>query len=259
MIAVFSGTGNSMYVARKLSEILGDEIVELPVCGHCSLYAGSGRVIWVFPVYSWSIPPVLDGIIGAIDIKDAGKAVHYAVMTCGDDAGYADSTWRRSVARRGWNARGVWSVQMPNTYVFMKGFDVDSVDLASSKISASGTRIKSIAAGISAGSDSVDVVRGAFARIKTYIIRPWFVKYCMSPRRFGTTADCIGCGVCAGGCPVHNIKMREGRPQWGSDCAFCLRCYHICPRHAVAWGKASSGKGQSRQLIEYVFKGKKDV
>lgn len=259
MIAVFSGTGNSMYVARRLAAILGDEIVRLPVKGDTMPRAESGRVIWVFPVYSWGMPPLLAGIIDAIDIEGAEAAVHYAVMTCGDDTGYADCTWRRAVAGRGWMSRGIWSVQMPNTYVFMTGFDVDSVESASSKISAAGSRIEAIAAGISVGSDETDVVRGAFAWIKTYVIRPWFVKHCMSPDRFGATADCIGCGVCSDSCPLHNIEMKDRRPQWGHECAYCLRCYHICPRHAVAWGKASRGKGQSRQLIGYVFKCQKDV
>lgn len=257
MIAVFSGTGNSMYVARRLAEILGDEVVSLPVVGNGGLCADSDRVIWVFPVYSWGMPPVLDNIIKSIEIEGAGIAKHYAVMTCGDDTGYADRTWRRTIERRGWQAGGVWSVRMPNTYVCMKGFDVDSVDVAQVKIDAAPARIASVARGISERSDAKDVVRGAFPLIKTYVIRPWFVRHAMSPRPFHSTDDCIGCSVCVDNCPLGNIRMSGRRPVWGDDCAMCLRCYHICSRHAVAWGKASRGKGQSREFINYVYKGKK--
>ena len=33
-------------------------------------------------------------------------------------------------------------------------------------------------------------------------------------------------------------------PHWGNRCAMCLRCYHSCPRNAVAYGKATAGKGR---------------
>lgn len=259
MIAVFSGTGNSMYVARCLAKILGDRVVSLPTAGKDGLCADNDRVIWVFPVYSWGIPPVLGNIIKSIEIEGAGSAEHFAVMTCGDDTGYTDRTWRKAIGRRGWKPCGAWSVRMPNTYVCMKGFDVDSVDVAQAKIAAAQARVAAVARGISERSDARDVVRGAFPLIKTYVIRPWFVRHAMSPRTFHSTDDCIGCSVCADNCPLGNIEMRERRPVWGDDCAMCLRCYHICPRHAVAWGKASRGKGQSRELINYVYKGRKDV
>lgn len=258
MIIVFSGTGNSIFVARGLSAALGDEIVSLPVKDAQSLCPADGRVIWVFPVYSWGIPPVLADVIHDIEIVSGAGLQHFAVMTCGDDTGYTDRIWRRAMAARGWRGLDAWSVQMPNTYVFMKGFDVDTVEVAQGKVDAAAKRIESIASAINTRrpTDRVrsDVVRGWFPWTKTYVIRPWFVRREMSPRPFHCTDDCIGCRICAEHCPMHNIKMDSGRPAWGDDCAFCLRCYHICPRHAVAWGKASRGKGQSRILINLTYK-----
>jgi len=256
MIVVFSGTGNSMFVARGLAATLGDELVALPLDEGAHISCRDGRVIWVFPVYSWGIPPVLDRIIRKIQIDGAAGVMHFAVMTCGDDVGYTDRTWRRVLKRRGWTGCDAYSVQMPNTYVFMKGFDVDSVEVAQAKIEAAPARIKAIAAYIAARRPGDKrhngIVRGLFPWTKTYVIRPWFVRYAMSPEPFRCTDDCIGCHVCADSCPMHNIAITGCRPVWGMDCAFCLRCYHICPRHAVAWGKASRGKGQSRALINSV-------
>ena len=31
---------------------------------------------------------------------------------------------------------------------------------------------------------------------------------------------------------------------WGMDCTSCLACYHVCPQHAVQYGKRTKDKGQ---------------
>ena len=249
MILVFSGTGNSMFVAKRLSLALGDEIVELAKVGDRALTLSDGRVIWVFPVYSWGLPPVVARWISKVRID--GSPVHYAVMTCGDDTGLTDSVWRKALARRGWTGGSAYSVQMPNTYVLMKGFDVDPFEVAERKILAAKPRIEYIAGRIR---DNVplenDLVRGSFAWIKTRIIYPWFKRYAMSPEPFFATDECVGCKLCATTCPLGNITMCGKRPAWGKDCALCLRCYHICPHHAVAYSTATRGKGQYKLLLE---------
>ena len=258
MIAVFSGTGNSMWAARRLADTLGDKVTALPIAPDSRLEVDNGRVIWVFPVYSWGIPPVLESIIRTIEIDGADAAAHFAVMTCGDDTGLAHRTWARALGRRGWRAHGAWSVQMPNTYVLMKGFDTDPAELAQAKIDAAGPRLAHIAGEIEgfapSGHMAVDAVTGSFAWVKTYVVYPWFRRFAMSPRHFRATDDCTGCGTCARSCPLGNIDMSDGRPAWHDRCALCLRCYHVCPRHCVAYGNATRGKGQSRILIREVQK-----
>ena len=142
MIIVFSGTGNSLAVARGLRERLGGDVVVLD--GELLLRPSSRvlevpegeDVVWVFPIYSWGVPPVVADFIRKSKIKGAHEARHFMVCTCGDDIGYADNQWRQLIGRRGWSPRGVFSVQMPNTYVLMKGFDVDSPEAATEKLAA---------------------------------------------------------------------------------------------------------------------------
>lgn len=262
MIIVFSGTGNSLYVAELLSKKLGDKLVTLPLAER-RLEVDDGRLIWVFPVYSWGIPPVLRKWIDRLVIPNGHKLKHYAVMTCGDDCGDTDSMWRTALTRRGWHGLSAYSVQMPNTYVLMKGFDVDPVELAQAKVDAAAPRTEEIAMRIDEESKRFtledyfienDIVRGRYAGIKTSLIYPWFKHFAMSPKPFHANDECIGCAICASTCPLENIKMEGHRPTWGKHCALCLRCYHICPRHAVAYGKATQGKGQSRLLIGKLLK-----
>ena len=53
-----------------------------------------------------------------------------------------------------------------------------------------------------------------------------------------------GVNVCERICPVGNVVMIGWRPVWGMDCTSCLACYHVCPKHAVQYGRRTKRKGQ---------------
>lgn len=265
MIFCFSGTGNSAFVADVLSRRLHDRVVRLTpelLASGSSLLADQERVIWVFPVYSWGVPPYVRRFIAGLDIR--GAVSHHLVMTCGDDAGLTASMWRKDIALRGWQSGLAFTVIMPNNYVCMTGFDVDSKQLAESKLAAAGDRIDEIIRRLStAGREVADyVTKGSFAWFKTRIIYPWFVRYAMSPKPFRSSSACISCGKCAAICPTGNIVMSlpadpaaaprpRKRPSWGDNCAGCLACYHVCPRHAVEYGKSTLRKGQYLNPVIY--------
>lgn len=259
MIVLFSGTGNTRYVAGLLAEALSDsDVIELTAeqlrNPDTVFIDSSERIVWAFPTYSWGIPPVVAELIKRASLSpEALGASHYMLTTCGDDMADTDRQWRKLMHKRGLNACGAYSVVMPNTYTLMKGFDVDSPELAASKIAAAPDTVRKIADAIVNGGPDI-LVRGRFAIIKSGVIYPWFVRFAMSPKPFHALAACTGCGTCARTCPMGNIKMQKETgtssvPVWGKQCALCLRCYHICPHHSVAYGKATDGKGQYNTLI----------
>lgn len=250
MIIYFSGTGNTRHCAIELARLLGESVHELSADelkdpSSARIDTADERVIWAFPTYSWGMPPVVADVIVKAQFSDKVRAArHYMLTTCGDDMGYTDRQWRRILKKRGFNTAGAYAVIMPNTYTLMKGFDVDSPELAREKVAASAERIKLIAEAIRNGGDDMPI-RGSFPWIKSAIIYPWFKRFAMSPKPFHTNAACTACGLCSRVCPMENISPDpDGTPVWGKDCALCLRCYHSCPRRAICYGKATDGKGQ---------------
>ena len=77
---------------------------------------------------------------------------------------------------------------------------------------------------------------GALPFTKSYLLRPLFNAFLMAPKPFHATEACIGCKKCEKVCPVGNITVTD-RPVWGGNCTQCLACYHVCPVHAVEYGK----------------------
>lgn len=257
MVYCFSGQGNSRAAAEALAKALGLDVCRItrqaldgaaeapaPRCDEPN--------VWVFPVHAWGVPRVVAEFIASLTSATPGageSSVHHMVATCGDDIGHTDRLWARMIRARGWRVGGMFSVTMPNTYVCLPGFDIDPAAVAAEKLANAGAAIASIASRIADNrADGMrNVVPGAMPGVKSYILRPLFNAFLMSPRGFRVDrAKCNGCGACAAVCPMGNITVADGAPKWGNDCTMCLACYHRCPKRAIEWGPFSAGKGQQQ-------------
>ncbi len=276
MIYYFSGTGNSLHVARHLADALGEQLSPMAFPS-----ATNDDVIGlVFPVYAWGVPNVVEQFVRNLILPsprrgEGGEAFLYAVMTCGDDMGYADKLLDAALhSACGRKFDAVFSVQMPNTYVCLPGFDVDSAEVCKAKLSKVQDTVKEIAACVSERKTVRRLTRGSFPWIKTYVIRPLFNRYLLTDKYFKVDASrCISCGRCRKSCPVGNIilaspqpspkgkgikslplggDLEEAVPQWQSHCAGCLACYHACPYHAINFDSKTQKKGQYN-LLKYLY------
>lgn len=237
MIYYFSATGNSRHVAHALAEMTGDKCFDI-ADGHPDSVE---KLIIVSPVYSWGLPQPVVEWIERLAVKSEYCA---GVLTCGDDTGRTPAMMRKALARRGVTLDACWSIQMPNTYVILPGFDVDSPEVEARKRTAAPARIAQVADGINRRLHVTDVVEGALPWLKTALVYPLFRRWGISPSKFHTNAQCTGCGQCARRCPRHNITMADSHPAWGNDCVSCLACYHHCPHHALHYGRITMKKGQ---------------
>ena len=223
---------------------LGERLMQISLRGSMQpiALAEGERLIFVFPIHSWGLPKRLAAVLSGMPISGT-PAYCCMVATCGDDCGLAERQWRKVMLGRGLRADAAYSVQMPNTYVIFPGFDVDKKDVEARKLAAAPSAVDGVAQQIAAGAKADFTHHGAVAWIKTRVIYPWFMSD-MSDWKFSATDVCTGCGKCAKACPLGNITIDGRRPQWHGDCINCLACYHNCPRHAVAYGSRTAGKGQ---------------
>lgn len=250
MIYYFSGTGNSEWTARELGKALHEDVVFIPYQNPLDAKPEGRTIGFVFPVYSWGVPPLVIDFIKRLpedfimQLKKFSKDV-WVVMTCGDEVAFAPEMIQDTLEKRGINVKSIWSIILPNDYVLLPGFDVDSREVEVEKLSKAPSRIKEITEGIQSRREGIDVVRGSMCWVKTKLVYPLFKKRGISTGNWHSTESCVSCGLCVRNCPNNNIELNEsGRPVWGNNCCSCVGCYHVCPRHAVEYGKITKKKGQ---------------
>ena len=174
MIFYFSGTGNSKHVAEQLAAMLGERLVAIAEAvaeGTLTFALAEGESVgWVFPTYSWGPAPVAADFASRVQLQ--GCCAHtycYMVTTCGDEVGETVTMFAKSLGNI--RLKAAFSVQMPNNYILLPGFDVDDKALERSKVEASAARIKAVAEAIAAQREIIDVVVGPWRRLKSRLIR----------------------------------------------------------------------------------------
>lgn len=251
MVYYFSGLGNTEYAARTIADFLGDEKVFIPDADCLKQNVAGHSLGFLFPIYSWGVPEIVLKFIQSLpeafiqEVKNK-KIPVWMVCTCGDETGNAPEMLKKCLAKRGLELKGAWSVIMPNTYVLLPGFDVDSTEVEKKKLHNSVAKIQAIAEKISNGKWEWHLHRGSFPSFRTRVLYPLFMKLGISTKKWHHSPSCVKCGKCVRSCPVKNISLGVGDngPVWGDNCLSCLACYHNCPYHAVEYGKITRKKGQ---------------
>lgn len=249
MIFYFSGTDNSLWVTKTISNYFSDsKLIEIGSAVVSGAYNydidDNERIGFIFPVHSWGIPWIVRKFIEQLHINNASDNLIYCILTCGDDCGLTNKMFRKLMNGKGWECRHIYSIQMPNTYVVFPGFDTDSAELEQSKKGNAKLLLPKIASAIKNDVPFDCYLQKGQSFLKSRIIYPLFCRFKMSSKPFYTTKRCNGCGLCAKRCPTRNITIVDGHPQWGDCCTQCLSCLHHCPTESIEYGKQSVGKGR---------------
>ena len=230
-IYYFSGTGNSFFIAKKLSEeidnselIAVSSVIQNPV-----IKADKGRVGFVFPVYFGGLPLIIEDFIGKIDLESA-ETIFY-INTSGDDDGFDCSTGKinKILAGKGKKLNSGYNIAMPANYI--KKYEPEPEEEKSHKFKESGKKIKNISLKILSGITNVKPDK--FHLISKAVNNFWQKSVNKSDKSFFSTESCNSCGICEEVCPVDNIRIVNKKPEWQHRCQECLACMHFCPKIAI--------------------------
>lgn len=248
MIFCFSGTGNSLYVARLIAEYTNDRVISIPEemaeDKNCNEYEPEEEesIGFVYPVYAWAPPRMVIDFISRLSLPNADNHYVYSVATCGENIGNTMKALGNALKKRDIKLQSGFSVVMPNNYNILG--DVDSKEDADRKLDRAEEQIREICKLIESKQTGIFKLRkGPIPTVLTGLVNPLFNKYALDASRFYATDTCTGCGLCQDICPTKNIHV-DGKPVWNVNCTQCLACIHHCPVRAIEYGKYTVNKGR---------------
>lgn len=233
---VFSGTGNTLKVAKECAERCGDLGAETTVC---RLIKGKtypnvsefDAAVVAYPVYGFNAPkPILEFMknLPALD----GKKIYF-LMTSGEPLKLNNAAAARpwaAVRKKGGEPSGAFRFVMPYNIIFRH-----SDKMAALMWQTAVKRIPHVAEIIVNGEKS-ELGVGLGKRFCSRIVSVEHPAFPLIGRGFRVADNCVGCGKCEALCPQANVKMVNGKPKFGKECAGCMACSFGCPVDAVRTG-----------------------
>ena len=241
MIFCFSGTGNSLYIARRIAEDLGEETVNLNEkikAGDHSPVRTGRDVIVVTPTYAWRVPRVVCDWLSATELSGAERI--WFVMSCGTEIGNAAKYSRRLAEQKHLRYMGTAQIIMPENYIAM--FNAPQADEAMEIIKKAEPDIANVIRLLKSAQPFPAPRNNLYDRFMSDTVNPIFYKLFVKASAFRASDPCVGCGECAKRCPMNNIRLESGKPVWGKECTHCMACICYCPVEAIEYGKKSLGK-----------------
>lgn len=249
MIFYFSGTGNSLYAAKKIAQEqdlqLASIAEELLKENNDFIYEckEDEPVGFVYPIYAWGPPELVIDFISKMTLS-GGKPYLFALSTCGDEEGMStELILKQALAEKELALDSAFTIRMPNNYII--GFDPDPKTLEEIKLSDAERALLRINSVIShRDRDVFDLLPGSSPKLKSKLIHPLFVRFASATKKFSATDACTACGLCEEICPVKAIKV-DGKPKWvKKKCTQCLACINRCPVAAIQHGPKTEARGR---------------
>jgi len=235
-IYYFSGTGNSLWSAKKIAQILG-EPCELHNIGieaeKEEIIIEAQKVVLVYPSYAYGPPLIVS--------RFAKKAVFNtpylaAFVTYGTSPGGTQAQLYNILKKKNINSFYFGKIPAMENYIpFFGPFNEKKI----SKRTAMQEKATEKAARyvIESKTNKINPFRplsSFFSFLFSFGVKVFYKYYKVSDK-------CNGCGTCEKVCQVGAITMKENRPLFSGKCENCVACIDICPLRAIQFGRSKFG------------------
>ena len=220
----FTGTGNSLYVAKQIEE----NPLSIPqVLGQEPLEFTADRIGIVAPVYGHEVPPMVKEFMK--------KAVFhtdyfYMILTYGNRHGGAAQLAKGLCGECGITASYINVIWMVDNW--LPSFDMEEQKRIDKNVEG---QIAAVLADLNAGRQMIsEVTEADRAAHRQFLENMSRMPADAWQHLLRVTEACVGCGICEKVCPSASIRVVDGKAtHFPGNCQTCLACVHACPQKAI--------------------------
>lgn len=232
----FTGTGNSLSIAKKIKEVLldkGEKNIELVPIGSGNMTGNisseADRVGLIFPTYDFSAPNIVKKFAKRLQIAE--KCYVFLYVNSAGAPGNSASSIKLILESNDISVKSAFSVVFPDNSVYYEPKNVAQVLGKAEKV------ISIDANDIYECNENLNMELLKHKLINTFIgtIYDVVTKGYLGFNDISIKGDCNSCGKCQKVCPVNNIEMKGQEPSFGTNCEMCFACIHQCPKKALGY------------------------
>ncbi|MFW9924447.1 MAG: EFR1 family ferrodoxin [Candidatus Thorarchaeota archaeon] len=249
-IYYFSGTGNTIHVAKELEKRLANVTLK-PIISELKkekeIRTEAEVVGILFPIHAHTFPLVVEKFLKRIDCTSAKYVFAISSRLC---ASKVFTSMNRILKKKGRILDASFAVNTPINYIPI--FSVPKPDEIAKIEEDLQTKLDSIQR-IITNQETFHLNTGflVFILANTLLAFSHFLfkntKYFGLQKSFYADEKCQSCGNCERICLSNQITLVEGKPVWNQNiqCTYCFACISYCPTQAIqAKGKRTKKKGR---------------
>lgn len=248
-IYYFSGTGNSLHVAKELQKRLPDTylIPILSLVNSDTIITKGTTVGFVFPHYASSLPKIVRAFVDKLNVESAEYL--FAIVTRGETETMAFLETDKILKGKGRRLDSFYAITMPSgSEPLIKGYAnritkerilrlesemLEKLDSIQKTVLAREiSRIRDTGYGTPPPTYMAPFL--PLLRLITPLLVP-FGKLVESSFDFYHDEKCTGCGLCREVCLADRIQIEGGFPVWQDTirCYGCFACLNFCPLESI--------------------------
>jgi len=226
-IFYFTGTGNSLYVAKRF----GGKLYSIPkVLKNNELSYEDEKIGIIFPCYGLAAPEIVREFVEKVTLK---SPYIFAILTYGNMIANGVGWFTEYAKKNDITLHYANSLLMVDNYLPI--FDIEKQKKKQKNIEENlSVLIKDVSESkeyVNKGSVLDSFLTCGIQRI-TKLIPDY-----NSPKKFSINDECNSCETCIKVCPRSNISINKehvnSKPIYGDTCEFCLSCINLCPQKAI--------------------------